>query len=389
MTNAIFLLCYGDDYYLSGLIETLYAHQQLKPKDVKLVVMCDKVIMQYKKLIAPFCDRIIEIKKMFCFKGYHKTLENQKYAKPWVDYIVNRYQCLQYTEYKKILMFDIDMIPVKRSLYDVFDKYNDISFGFVARGELDTRQFTKIYDITPLKCKSYNEFVKQSREHIDTDYMLLTPNRKLHKEYFTFLNSLKKGKIASTFMGNIDESSFLYFISNLTNESFRCLKAEDYDMAPYHNPFIQLANTKEYININNAKIIRYLAKVKPFNKIAIMNDRPEDRIWNAIELKLINKHVLFKLISIRNALYCCLMSGVYPFNIMDSADNIGVLIIRRKLTDININLNHGIFKPNAYKAIMKNKKILLGLYKDVKSFNDGINYKYFGAIPFSLVNLIL
>ena len=390
MTNAIFLLCYGNDYYLTGLLCALYAHQKLKPKHVKIVVLCDKVIMQYHKIIKPFCDRIIEIKQMFSFKDLHKTIKNKKYAKPWINYIVNRWHCLQFTEYKKILMFDIDMLPTKKSLYDIFNKYDNNDFVFTARKEIIvTNKFDTLdkIDIIP-HYENYNDFVLKSIVHIDTDMILITPDKQLHTAYFSFLKSLKKTKIETTFMGNIDESSFLYFISNLSKKSYRCFDKEDYWIIPWHTFLTRVENHED--QVMNSKCIRFISEIKPFTKPPNMYFRPEDKIWNAIEMKLMFKHQLLELLYIRNCLFAALLYGNFNYRIIgDDSDNIGVLIIQHKLKSLKININHSLFKENAYKSIVKFKKILLSFKDEIISLNDGINLKEFGVVPYSCYELIL
>lgn len=111
------LLCYHSSFYLSGLLCSLYSHKKLKPNNVELVVMCDSVIYEYKDIIKDFCDQIFAI-DMFEIPGVDKTYkENTKYAQPWMNYIINKWQCLKFEKYKKILLLDIDILPVKKSLY--------------------------------------------------------------------------------------------------------------------------------------------------------------------------------------------------------------------------------------------------------------------------------
>ncbi|AYV82759.1 MAG: hypothetical protein Hyperionvirus2_127 [Hyperionvirus sp.] len=303
---AVFLLCYGSDYYLMGLLCTLYAHQKLVGADIEIVVMCDEYIYKFKEHFEPRCDRIV-LMNMDVLQGHHHLYKVEKYSQSWMNYIINKWHCLYFDEYAKILFIDIDILVADESVYDIFTSYSE-PYIFSCRKRAPSNCVKRFYygNFEKKKYKDHYDYTTNGNFFLDGGFVLLTPGKKLHDEYYDFLAGLdfQNKKIISQ-ISTIDEVTLFYFIVHVKNLPFNCIKEADTYIIPWKTNY--LCDTKEefqkYVKQSNA--FNYLSEVKPWNKpIPLM--WPEEYIWKIIEQRVISGSPFLKALSVRNSLYCYL-----------------------------------------------------------------------------------
>lgn len=338
--------------------------------------MCDKVIYEYYDEISKYCDRIIQI-DMFILENHSELYKHDKYNKQWINKIVNKWHCFYFDEYKKILFSDIDILPANRHVYNIFNKYNE-SFVFMCRVN---NECTKIVNKNnfqfsqstnqPNNNDSFDNYVKYGKNHIDGGYLLITPNKTLHKEYFNFIADPNIKTNVSQLSG-IDETTLFYFLVHIKKLDYTCFNYRDQNIVPWKTKY-SCMNMRELQNkVINSNVYNYLSKVKPFVKpIALM--WPEEYIWKIIEKKIISGNRLLKALSIRNAIYCYLRidDKDIPFNI-NIANKDKILHANKELKK-SFKLNDDIFSGSSIKVIKTNTNKLMRYIDFLNKLNGTIN----------------
>jgi len=387
---AIFFLCYGNDYYLMGLLIVLYCHQYLIKKNnlndkIKLVVMCDDIIYKYKSYIEIYCDRLIKLPTVTELHEHHTAYDSNKYGKKFMNKIVNKWHCLDYTEYDKILFSDIDILPENDTIYNIFNKYNK-PFVFTCRSRI--RKCTELveYDNFPVSpYKDYYDYVENGRYHIDGGFLLVTPDKQLHKEYFDYISTIDfTNKKSVTSEGGFDETSLFYFLIYVKRQSFTCFDKMDQFIIPWKTEYYcdnDINKLKD--DIDKKYIINYLSKVKPFIKpLPLM--WPEEYVWKIIEKKIITGNKFLKCLSIRNSLYCYSLLAEHKEKSISVVDKNKRHEIYNFTNKLNIKNKYDLFSGQSYNEIINNEDYLLSFKDELNKFNEGIDYinKCCGYIKF-------
>lgn len=369
--NAIFLLCYGSNYYLIGLLCALYSHRKLIDKqknNIDLVVMCDDYIYKFKDYILKYADRLINI-KMVTLEGHYHKYKIKKYAQPWLNKIVNKWQCMYFDEYKQILFMDIDMLATNSNFYNIFNNYSDDSFVFSIRQKINKDELIKIYNkINFKKYNSYKEYVRNTNYFIDAGFIIIIPNRNLHNEYYEFIKTNKQVYHYVSQASGIDETSLLYFLVNIKNVKYDSFIQSDSWIVPWSLKYNKRTTNIDYLErtITESAVINYLSEIKPFVKPVILCWK-EEFIWKIIEKRIISGDKFLKLISIKNALNTFLIENLKSLKlghyIKEKSHQINLLIndIKQKF-----NINDKIFNKQAYNEILDASNLLM-------SFKDKLN----------------
>jgi hypothetical protein len=308
---AIFHLCYLNDLYIMGLLDTLSAHRKVKPSNVELVVMVDKYISNYKPEILQLADRVITI-DLQKLENHSSIYGIKKYAMEWINYIHNKWQCLYFDEYKKILFLDIDTLPVSPLLYNVFTNYTE-DVIFSGRTVSPKNCWTTVYYDQHRfhKYKSYDEYNKDIKIHVDASYMLLPPSKKLHADYFQFMSTVDPTdpSIITSGVGSttIDEKSLLYYITCRTDLTCNLFRPEDDYAVPWVKSYVCDTEKDVIRKSNSLHIFNYRSQIKPF-LMPIEFLYPESYIWKLLETRIVSGNKIIKALSIRNALYSYLLS---------------------------------------------------------------------------------
>ncbi len=361
MKNAICMLIFGNELYVVGACLSAYVHKKFIKKnnlDINLVVMVDKQIYQYKKDLEKYFDKVILI-EMLEVKLNKEYFVLEKYSK-WMKYSINKWQILKLTDYDKILFIDIDILPLTDSFYSVF---NNKTPGFIIKGIDSNNQEIKNFGITSDKNFNLDKCYKFSQnfyKSIDAGFVLLEPNAKLYNEYYEFLKKCAgtNGYISMKHSG-VDETSILIFYMFYKKIPIYTISYE----------FAVIPWEKYRYNINNVKGINFLAMIKPW-VILPMLQWGEQNIWHKIAKKALEKNSVITELYVNNLLselkklidsyeYIIKERNI-PYNLDGIKNHINIFSqIKNIITDKEINeLDH------------KDKKEIMDLAKDIHKFMD-------------------
>lgn len=282
--KAIVYYCFGSDYYITGLLASLHALNKIKPEDVKTVILVDEYIFNFVDLISQFADRIILIDPPK-LEGYYLNHSREKYRMEWVDNIINKWRCLSLTEYEMILFLDIDILPIKKKMFDLFDKYKNFDIVFQFRRIKGRKVFYHSLKIKKRKYPSFKKFMNNNQDYINAGFVLLKPSMKLYNAiYDNFEEANIKNKKFN--MSGIDET-FLYFKTLELNLKFTQFSKSE-------RPIIPWVDT----DIEKCSVLNYLSEVKPFVK-SVENMWKEEYIWDIL-LNELTEYPLINLLRARN-----------------------------------------------------------------------------------------
>ena len=280
---AIVSLCMLNDIYVIGACISAYTHKKFK-KDIDLVIMCDDIIYnKYKTTLERYYDKVVKIDLIKFDISRNYKLPYDKYS-PWIGYSTNKWQCLNFIEYDKILFLDVDILPIKKSFYDILS-YNTPAFHHVLHKK-ECINNNKIY-IPPID--SYSKLINNIDKYgsIDGGICLLEPSKSLYTEYIDSINKLYSNGIYSTYYSGPDETSLFYFFikKNIPLHDI-CI---EYAVVPWDN----------IKSVKNAKAYNFLSRIKPWVKPLIIS-WDEEKIWHKIyhqmkkskELKTLYKKTL-------------------------------------------------------------------------------------------------
>lgn len=376
---AVFFLCFGSDYYIIGLLCALQAHREILARhkyNVELVVMCDEYIYKFKDQLEKYCDRLVCI-KMIALKDHYKATVIEKYASPWLDYIINKWHCLYFDEYEKLMFSDIDMIPASSGLYGLFDKYT-APFVFGGR-DYSKGCWNDVYYGCYNNRKQYSDFYSYTRDgkfYIDASQLIITPSRELHKEYYEFVTKLDyTNKRSANKYSTIDETSLYYFISNVKGFKYECFRKEDLYAVPWSKSYVCKDQRKvDTATVQNALIFNYRATIKSWVKpLPLM--WPEEFIWKILEKQVISGDNLLKALSVRNTLQMLLKmyNGDKHLEVINRKQSITIKDLTEKLISDGFNLQKDIFSSQAYDALNNNIDSLLSLTKQLNNISNDAN----------------
>lgn len=379
---AIFLLCYQSDYYLMGLICSLYAHKKLlekrqenedgMAKDIDIVVMCDSYIYNFKEYIEVYCDRLINL-ELDKLEGHSGNYKNEKYRQPWMNYIINKWKALYFQEYQKILFIDIDILVLSSSYYQIFETFNE-QFVFNIREKANdgtNRIFDKNKMITS-KYNSYKEYIENNKYYIDAGLILLTPNKQLYEEYFTFLKTNQEVHKYVAQKSGVDETSLFYFLVHVKNIEFQVLPEKYSCVIPWETKK-EFDENKLKNEIIKTDVINYLSEVKPFVKPVIFMWK-EEFIWKILEKQIISGSKFLQLLSLRNALYTFLLEDSKKLRLGGYIKSKSFLI--KQTTDFikhSLSLDNPLFKKDNYENIIKSEILLLSFKNKLNQIFESIN----------------
>lgn len=293
--NAIFMLCMLKDLYFIGACMSAFVHRALMRNnniDFDLVIMCDDYIYdKYKKTLEFYFDRVINIKlskyEMKDINAGNRDVWMRKYG--WVVYGLNKWQCLNYEEYNKVLFIDVDILPVSKHFYNLFN--HDTPSIHVHSGKKlfdssDCVNNRKITDILK-NYSTYNEYIEKSGDNyisLDGGLLLLKPNKKDYNEYIEYLDDIGKNGIYQHVRSGIDETTlFYYYAKYKKNKQFYLICSDNYINIPWDVP-------KKYTKFYSYNFLSYK---KPWTKPTFISWK-EETIWREIYHKMIKTKKFIK-----------------------------------------------------------------------------------------------
>lgn len=248
---AIVNLIFENQSYLPGALCQLWVHKKLMPSGIKLVALVDeKILKSSKKILNDNYDYVFKVPLWDI--PLHKNYKFRKDKYSWMSKSMTKWYCLQLTQFEKILFLDLDILPVSKDFYSVFNFKTPASHTM-------TNNFSKL-------------------EMINAGLVLLSPQEKEFEKFKHFVDRLfQQGAFSPVYRFGIDEFSLYKFYTKWTViPSYWC-------MIPWHLPLFKDPHDK-VLSYN------FLSEVKPWNKIPPYI-YPEEYLWTVImkKLKISNK----------------------------------------------------------------------------------------------------
>lgn len=274
---AIFMMCILKDHYVLGACISAFAHRSLLKArgltNVDLVIMCDDYIYEkYNRVLEYYFDRVINIKLSHYEISKKYVFAYDKYSS-WIGYSLNKWQCLKYTEYNKILFLDIDILASTLKFYDLFT-FNTPAL-YITSNPSHQAQCANSKEYYYKNIGTYDDYILNYTKYgsIDGGISLLEPSLATYDKYDVMTKKLYGNGIYSSERTGPDETSlFYYFVSNKTHIYDICV---DYAVIPWDN--------RKYVNV--AKSYNFLALVKPWNKPKYLS-WDEEIVWRDIYDKM-------------------------------------------------------------------------------------------------------
>lgn len=256
------MLCFKTPHYVLAACISVVVHRKFISKlkqNIDLVVMCDAYIHEnYGSLLSQFFDRVSVIEMQYYPPSKSYIYPVEKYSK-WIGYSLNKFQCLKYTEYNRVLFIDIDVLVSSEKFYDLFLMDTP---AIVHNGHKECK-----------KCKgefpeTYDEYLKQ---HVlfgtmNAGLFLMKPSLELYNQYSSWTQQLYSNGIYSMIHSGPDETSMYYFLKgkfeNITS-----------DYLVIHWDSTQL--------IPIAKSYNFASFIKPWNKPKFLCWN-EELLWHTI-----------------------------------------------------------------------------------------------------------
>lgn len=292
MEYAIVNLCMLKEHYVIGACICAYTHRLLIPKqhrNIKLVVMCDHNI--YKKwhdVLELYYDQVIEIDLIEFPLSEEYVFAKNKYS--WMPFSINKWQCLKLVQFNKVLLFDVDMLPLDTKFYDIFDFptpavhhiiKRTINHQIVMKNDLANDGFLKVAD----NFKTYANYVQKNTGTLgscDGGIVLLEPSMQMYDDYIRFVNEIYKNGIYSTYLTGPDETSLFFFLT----KNMKVYKIPSYYTAiPWDDP---------HDEVEKALVYNFLSFVKPWLKTPIYQ-WDEEILWYDLFNKMPYNEKLYNL----------------------------------------------------------------------------------------------
>jgi len=380
---AIVSLCMLNEHYIIGACISAFVHKFFtKSKKIDLVIMCDEnIYSKYYDVLSKYYDKIKKIEL-----DYYPIYEDFKYPKEkyvsWVSYSTNKWKCLDYDEYDKILFLDVDMLPANPKFYDIFD----FKTPAIKRCRMTPhKSIINVEKFKPDIGKDYDDFVYNYANTIGTmdgGIVLLSPSKKLYKKYQELVKELFKNKgIYSSNTSFPDETSLFYFL-NREKKKFYTIP-DKYSVIPWYDK-----STPEKQNYETALLYNYNGFYKPWIKGRILQ-YPEELLWHDIFdiMKVDNKlDILYKKVIVehyqetflklddrqRKTRYNIKSHAIDIYNINQKEDNIA------NYGNLNMKYLGELFRTKISRLSKNNFPYRNNLYNDndrIEKFKKLIKYK--------------
>lgn len=291
--NAIGMIIFTNPLYLVGACLSAWVHRKFINEyglKIDLIVMVDDSIYKYKEELEKYFDsvKLINLLEMKLSSNYNII---HKYSQ-WMKYSISKWQILNYDSYKKILFLDIDILPLNRDFYNVFDfdtpaimiRGVNLKPNTLAKSEMFINKSTEL-----INSDEYSNLALELTNSLDAGFILLEPNKILFDEYINFLKICEgsKGYISKHDSG-IDETTLLMFFIFYKKIPIYLIP---YDYAPI--PWDKFPYDK-----NNMKGINFISMIKPWIKLP-MSQWSDENIWHLIAKKSLDKHSILTKIYIK------------------------------------------------------------------------------------------
>lgn len=296
---GIVMLCMLTDHYVLGALIAAYAHKQfikLNDLGIDLIVMCDEYLYnKYKDSLKIQFDKVVKIDLLYYKHAFDYNQSTSKKYSSWIGYSINKWQCLNFDDYKKILFVDTDIMPVDIKFYNIFE-FNTPAFHM--HYGIHEKMLKKDDCINgssvnnPLKnAESYSDYISNFNISLDGGCVLLKPDKNIYQKYINYLNNIFSNGMKFMDGSGGDETSLFYFYTKYLPERVFYKICNNYAVIPWEN----ILKIKEPYGYN------FLSYVKPWLKPKFIIWK-EERIWRNLydrmeknnEIKELFKNTLMK-----------------------------------------------------------------------------------------------
>jgi hypothetical protein len=288
--NAICMIIFNNPLYLIGACLSAWVHRKFIKEigiEVKLVAMINEPIIKYKEELEKYFDHI-EIIELIEIKLHPDYFVIDKYSE-WMKYSISKWKIFNLEQFNKILFIDIDILPINKDFYNVFDYdttgiiikgLNKINDGIVRKEIILKDNFIDEFKNKEIESNEYWNLSLKLKKSLDAGFVLIKPDKKIFLEYLDFIKICEnnKGYISKNDSG-VDETTLLLFLLFYKNLKIYLIP---YNYAPIpweKNPY----DKKEIKGIN------FLSMIKPWVKLPIIQFA-EENIWHKIAKKALDKH---------------------------------------------------------------------------------------------------
>jgi hypothetical protein len=284
---AIVMLCMLKEHYVFGACISAFAHKFIMKKanidNISLVIMCDKIVYEnHSNLLRQFFDDVIEIEL-----DDYKISKKYKFSERWINkykwivHSTSKWQCLNFTNYDKILFIDIDILPISHKFYNIFLQKTPSFKNFPIPDNDNKQQYVAQYNcvdnekvVDPLyNITSYKKYTDSDKQmSLNGGIVLLKPDKEVYKKYKNFIDEMfgQDGIFARKRSGP-DETSLFYFYTKIMPKKKFYRICKKYAVVPWDAPK----------RIPDALAINYLSYVKPWLK-PIFCAWEEEMLWRDI-----------------------------------------------------------------------------------------------------------
>lgn len=286
---AISMIIFKNPLYIVGACLSAWVHRKFIEKynlDIKLIVLVDKLIYEYKEELEKYFDsvKLIEIIEMKLNPEYKVIY---KYS-DWMKYSISKWNILKFDEYDKILFLDTDILPTSIEFYDILNfntpsimiKGNNNIENSIINPEIFLNNSINGINISNISNEEYSNIAIKLKHSLDAGIILIKPDKKIFNEYLSFIKICEgtNGYI-SKYDSGIDETTLLLF--------FVYYKKIQLYLIPYE--YVPIPWEKNPYNINKVRGINFLSMIKPWTKLPLIQWADEN-IWHIIAKKALEKH---------------------------------------------------------------------------------------------------
>jgi hypothetical protein len=304
---AIVNILYGTGTYLIGACINAQVHKKFRHKynlNFDIVLMVDANLYVYKDILELFYDKIMLIDMISVkLNENYKKIIHKRYTNTMHLYST-KYNFFKFIEYDKILLVDIDILPVDKKFYNCFNS-NTPASAINTINIIDKKNNKDSYDMKDFFNKDL-ENVKDTdlpiisnniRRHINGGLILISPKKDDFDNMIKFIKLAENGNGYSS--GNkgaaVDETILMLYYLYFKKEKIYPLDPNITCVPWFGKP-------------NNEYSINYLSTIKPWNKPMIFMHK-EEFIYKYLINNVIKKHKLLKIIHLLN-----IAKTIYNYN---------------------------------------------------------------------------
>jgi len=290
--NAIGMIIFTNPLYLVGACLSAWTHRQFITKynfKIDLVVMVDEPIYKYKEELEKYFDyiKLIDLIEIKLSPKYNVIY---KYSQ-WMKYSISKWNILKLDNYDKILFLDIDILPIDKDFYSVFDFDTPCIMVRGLNFEPNTVATPELFidNLRDYKNTEYSKLSLDLKHSLDAGFILIRPSKTLFDEYIEFIKICEglEGYI-SKYDSGVDETTLLIF--------FIFYKKITIHLIPYN--YAPIPWDKFPYDKNQILGINFLSMIKPWIKLPIIQWADEN-IWHLIAKKALDTHSVITKIYIK------------------------------------------------------------------------------------------